>query len=303
MAATVHFAPALANGGLILGRTQVVTQATGLVEVSAEYIARQADLPRVVDRFFLDAPPPIFPTASISPRNLQQGALFMVNYAVSQEYGIATITARYAGVTSKPIVPYRTFDYVNFTSSNLIFVSLTGAFGGSNFVKAFGAEENNDYLRNFAATVSLKGRAEQTRFTFAALADAPQPNLPPPAKDITDAVSEIESGAVRARGGFTGFFGGEFTFEAVDPLPLAPGATVDPVTGLISPPKVSPLQVITFAAEQNGLNHLSEVTAEQWADRGIRPQGYYSIAKRNQAITPSVFIREITYIPRVALGA
>jgi len=302
MPATVHFAPALANGGLILGRTQVVTQATGLVEVSAQYIARQADLPRVVDRFFLDAAPPIFPEASISARTLQQGALFMVNYSVAQEYGIATITARYAGVSNKPIVPFRTFEYVSFTQRVAFNASTTGAFGaGRNFRNSFLAEPNNEYLTFPVATVDLSGRVEQTKFTFASLATSPEADLPP-RPTLAEGIAELSSGRVRPRDE-PRKFGGEWR-ETSDPTnDVQPGESYSSVTELIAPPNVAPSQVLSFLAQQNGLNDLSDLTPEAWADRGVVPSGYFSIARRTQAITPSVYIREITYVPRISSGS
>lgn len=303
MPSTVIFSSALPSNGVVLGQSQVVTQNSGLVEVTCDYIVRTADLPRIIARFYLDAPPPVFPSSVISPRNLQDGKLFMVSHTVNNQYGVATISARFAGVSSRAVAPFKTFEYVNFSVSRPIYVSLSLDFGSMSYIKNKSAGDvNNDFRQNYAATVPFSGRIEQIKYTFATLSKNAEASLPP-APSIAEAISDIEAGQISRRPGggdegFVGNFGGERTLT----LNTGPGTPPGGEYVFTDPPNFSGQQVMDKVSAANGLGMFFTLTPKEWKDRGVEPQGYFSLEKETEAVTPSVYIREIIYVPRVTSG-
>lgn len=300
MPATVHFAPELTQGNLVIGRTIVNTQVTGLVDVSIDYICRQSDLEAQVEKFFVDAEPPIFPARSISPNNLQQGKLFMVNYGVDQQYGVATINARYAGVTSKAIRPFKTFDYDDFAVAARVYVSLSGNFGGQDYIGP--GELDNDFVsgNNYAMTVGLRGRVESVKYTWASLDTGVLPGNLPSRPLEADAIADIEliPGALVYRTDLSGKFGSVFTQSTW--TEIAAGQ----LQQSYQPATATAFEVLSYAATQNGLsgsppNAFLPLTVEQWLARGVGPQIGFTIARRTESVTPSVYIREIEYKPTV----
>lgn len=300
MPATVHFAPELTQGNLVIGRTIVNTQVTGLVDVSIDYICRQSDLEAQVEKFFVDAEPPIFPARSISPNNLQQGKLFMVNYGVDQQYGVATINARYAGVTSKPIRPFKTFDYDTFAVGARVYVALSGNFGSQDYIG--GIEPNNDFSsgNNYAMTVGMRGRVESVKYTWASLDTGVLPEGLPDRPFPFEAIADIEliPGTLNYRDDLQGEFGSLFMEQVWTQISETQTASS------YAPAKVSALDVLNYAVTQNGLsggapNAFASLTVEQWLARGVGPQIFFTIARRTEAVTPSVYIREIEYKPSV----
>jgi hypothetical protein len=301
MPSVVHFAPSLVSGGLLVGKTNVNTQVTGLVDVTVDYICRTADLDTHLEKFFLDAPPPVFPSRTISTTALVEGKLFMVNYGVQDQYGVATISARYAGVTSKPIKPYATFEYSDFAVAVPVYVSLSGAFGSQEFI-GFGDSNNDFAFPPGAMTVGFRGRAESIAYTWATLDTASVvPTTLPPRPTPTDALAELElvPGAIVSTN-YLGQFGEVFNEQQLDLV--IDGQNVG---SSYTPPKVNSLQVLEFAASANGLTGTQPLqwfgglTVEQWQARGVLPNVTFQISRRTQAITPSVYIREIEYTPLV----
>lgn len=299
MSATVHFAPTLAAGSLMIGKATVNTQATGLVDVMVDYICRSADLPTHVAKFYIDAPPPVFPSKTIARSALAQGRLHMVNYGVSDQYGIATIQARYAGVTSQPIKVFKSFDYSDFTIAARVYVSLTGFFGGQFEVIAFN-EADNDFATNHALTVGMRGRTEGVKYTWASLDTGTLPETLPPKPSIDDAFAELEliPGALTYRTDFSGRFGDRFA-QAVW-TEISQGV----LTQNYEPAQATALQVLLYAAEQNGLvgpvqRAFAALSVDDWRSRGVVPQVGFNISRRTEAVTPSVYIREIEYRPFV----
>lgn len=300
MPALVHFAPDLTQGSLVIGPSSVNTQVNGLVEVSIDYICRESDLDTQVEKFYVDAPPPIFPTRGISPSNLQQGKLFMINYGVTHQYGVATINARYAGVTSKAILPFKTFSYNDFAVGAKVYVSLTGSFGGQDYLPQ--NEADNDFLfgNNYAMTVGMRGRVESIKYTWASLDTDALPTSLPARPTAADAIAEIEliAGAISYRTDLQGRFGSVFT-KAVW-TEIAAGQLAQSY----EPVKVGALEVLEYAAAQNGLVGLvprvfESLTVDQWTARGVGPRILFSVSRRTEAVTPSVYIREIEYKPSV----
>jgi hypothetical protein len=300
MPATIHFSPSLVSGGLLLGKTNVNTQVSGLVDVSIDYICRTADLDIHLDKFFLDAPPPTFPSRTISPGALAESKLFMVNYGVDDQYGVATISARYAGVTSKPIKPYATFEYSDFSAAVPVFVNTSGAFGAQDFI---GFEPNNDFqFMPGAMTIGMRGRLESISYTFATLDSAsaiPTTLPPPPAAEDAFAELELIPGAINSTD-FNGRFGEVFTEAQLQVI-----IDGQPGGSNFVPPLINSLQVLEFAAQANGLpgagpsQWFGGLSVDQWRARGVLPAALYNIARRTQAITPSVYVREIKYRPFV----
>jgi hypothetical protein len=291
MPSVVHFAPSLGAGALLIAKSMVNTQVTGLVEVSVDYICRSADLPSQVAKFFLDAPPPIFPSKTISTSSLAQGKLFMVNYGVTDQYGIATINARYAGVSSRPIKPFATFEYSSFAVAVPVYVGLSGKFGSQMFV---GFEADDDFTFPPAPmVVPMRGRAEAISYTFATLSANDAPELPQP----TDPFAELElvPEAIRYNTDKTGRFGDVLTAPQISVIGVTPA----------TPATVGSFQVLQYAAQSAGLpgaqpqEWFGGLTVAQWKERGVTPFVGYQISRQVQAITPSVYVREIKYKPLV----
>ena len=297
MPATVHFSPTLAAGSLMIGKATVNTQSTGLVDVSVDYICRSADLPTHVAKFYIDAPPPVFPSKTIARSALAQGRLHMVNYGVSDQYGIATINARYAGVTSQPVKPFKSFEYSDFSTAARVYVSLTGFFGGQLEVIAFN-EADNDFAYNDAMTVGMRGRTEGVKYTWASLDTGTLPETLPPKPSTDDAFAELEliPGALSYNTDLTGRFGDRFATQVW--TQIAQGQ----LQQNYAPASATALQVLSYAADKNGLvgtvpNAFAVLSVDDWRSRGVQPQVFFNTSRRTEAVTPSVYIREIEYRP------
>lgn len=294
MPAIVHFSPALSSGSLVVGKTTVNTQSTGLVDVSVDYLCRSTDLPNLVAKFYIDAPPPVFPSKTIARSALAQGRLHMVNYGVSDEYGIATINARYAGVTSQPVKPFKTFDYFEFGVGARVYVSLTGFYGGQGEVIAFN-EPYNDFARlYYAATVGMRGRLESIKYTYATLdTSAALPETMPPQPLPQDVIAELEliPGAF-STSDYVGQFGEVFGSNTITVV-----QNMETFTLNYEPDKVSGYTVMEYARTQNDIRQFTDLTLEQWRERGVMPDVFINVARQTQAVTPSVYIREIEYRP------
>jgi hypothetical protein len=297
MSAIVHFSSALAAGSLVVGKTTVNTQVTGLVDVSVDYLCRSADLPTHVAKFYIDAPPPVFPSKTIARSTLSQGRLHMVNYGVSDEYGIATISARYAGVTSQPIKPFKSFEYSDFATGARVYVSLTGFFGGPYEVGAFN-EADNDFAYNHALTVGMRGRTEGFKYTWASLDTGTLPETLPPKPSTDDAFDELEliPGALTYNTDLSGRFGDRFA-QAVW-TEISQGQ----LEQSYAPAPATAFDVLTYAAEKSGLvgtvpTVFAVLSVDDWRSRGVQPQVFFNTSRRTEAVTPSVYIREIEYRP------
>jgi hypothetical protein len=293
MPATVIFAPSLVSGALLLGSTSVTTQVTGLVEVSIEYICRRADIDAQLEKFFLDAPPPIFPSQTISASTLKNGKLFMLNYGVEDQYGVVTISARYVGVTSKQIKPYLNFAYKDFNVAVNVHVSTSGYFGGRLKVRElFPNETNNDFDSEPAFGVGFRGRSEEISYNFATLDTVfDESTLTRPTNE--NAFAEIAlTGRIRD-GTFVGEFGSVFNSSTYDLLVVGSASP-----NFVEPALVSAGAVRDYAAEQNGLDRdFSTLTIADWADRGVMPNSNFLLSRRTTAITPSVYLREFKFTP------
>jgi hypothetical protein len=300
MAAVLHFNPTLQAGGLVLARTTVNTQLTGLIDVSIDYVCRAQDIPSQVLKFFIDAPPPIFPSKTIPRAALAGGQLFMANYSVTQEYGVGTISARYAGVTSKPVRPFKTFEYSSFAAAARVYVALSGAFGSRDFIGA--AEPFNDFgsIGPGALTVGMKGRVEAVKYTWATLdTGSALPATVPPQPAREDAFAELDLipnavSVIEREGRFGELFQSSIVQTVIDGVPTE-GPSYEP-------PLVSAVEVADFAAQRFGLTgwqDFRQLTPDDWRSRGVVPEVFYSIGRRTEAITPSVYVREIVYQPFV----
>jgi hypothetical protein len=297
MPAIVHFAPSLTAGGLLISKSQVNTQITGLVEVSVDYLCRSSDLPTVIAKFFLDAPPPIFPSRVISQASLAQGKLFMVNYGVTDQYGVATINARYAGVTSKQIKPFATFEYSSFGVAVSVYANTAGNFGSQSYLAPL--ESSNEFqFPPGIMTVGMRGRAESVKYTFATLdaeSGIPTALPPPPNNESAFAKLELIPGAISSTD-VNGRFGDVLT----DPSPFQ---VFDPINNPPAPPEtVNSNDVINYVAQVNNFptgTDFRNLTIDQWRARGVVPSVFWETERRVEAVTPSVYVREIIYRPSI----
>jgi hypothetical protein len=300
MPAVTRYNSQLTAGQMVIGESAATTQANGLVEVAVDYICRTSDLAKQLEKFYLDAPPPVFPQNAITPRSVRDGKLYMLNHGVRNVYGASIISARFVGVSSKQQQPYRTFEYLSFATNRPVYVSLSLAFGSIDYIQINFPDGtgDNDFKQNYAALVPFSGRIEQTTFTFAVLANEPTAAALPPEPNFFEAVSELEAGPITIRGGYQGKFGQGNTFQIVTGPGLPPGG----IPQYTPAPLFSAADVMGQVSDANGLPRNFQLAPEEWAARGVRPQGYFSVNRKTEAVTPSVYIREITFVPRVTSG-
>jgi hypothetical protein len=95
MPAIVHTNSALLSGMAVTSES-LSEEASGLVRVRMDYVHRSSKAAQLNKLFYSDAPPPIFPSM-ISPSDLLERRLYMVQRAVSQENGLTYVQADYAG--------------------------------------------------------------------------------------------------------------------------------------------------------------------------------------------------------------
>jgi hypothetical protein len=290
MPALTHFAPALSAGGLLIGNSSVNNQLNGLIEVSVDYLCRTTDLTAQLGKFFLDAAPPVFPTKTINPATLANGKLHMSSYSVNESRGIATINARYAGVRSGVPKPFLTFSYQAFSVKCSVFAALDGRFGGQQFIG--GPEFDNDFSRNPGiATVTFGGEAQSISYNFATLntdlsnssSAAPQP----PDESAIVKISVLNAQNLNGNGRF-----GDVLTE---PEPREKFNSAQPAA-----PLANARDVAAYVLSANNYPfgfQLSDIPAEQWKERGVYPSIFWIVERKAQAITPSVYVREIVYRP------
>jgi len=82
--------------GLVLTAQDAQEQVNGLVNVQVTYVGPASRHDQISRSFYLDAPPPIFPSV-VSPSELVTGRLYMVSRSVSRENGLTTVQATYVG--------------------------------------------------------------------------------------------------------------------------------------------------------------------------------------------------------------
>jgi len=96
MPATVHISPRMQERGIALRKYSSVEQITGLIEVAVSYVATAAGLDKIRSMFYIDAPPPVLPTA-IRPVDLLTNRLYMRAHNIDISNGLAEISASYVG--------------------------------------------------------------------------------------------------------------------------------------------------------------------------------------------------------------
>lgn len=96
MPSIVHSSPRLQSRRLAIVSEDVAEQPTGLVNVSIEYVCTAANRDRVARDFYVDAPPPIFPS-SVNRNDLQTRQLYMISRTLTEKNGLVSIKASYAG--------------------------------------------------------------------------------------------------------------------------------------------------------------------------------------------------------------
>jgi hypothetical protein len=93
---------AFASSGLALNSQTFTEDISGLVRVAMTFTTTTAKRDAVSQLFYVDAPPPIFPT-SIDRYLLQTEQLYMVDRTVTQSNGLVEISAQYAGALKSSI--------------------------------------------------------------------------------------------------------------------------------------------------------------------------------------------------------
>jgi hypothetical protein len=93
---------AFSTTGLALNSQTFTEDISGLVRVAMTFTTTTAKRDAVSQLFYVDAPPPIFPT-SIDRYLLQTEQLYMVDRTVTQSNGLVEISAQYAGALSNAL--------------------------------------------------------------------------------------------------------------------------------------------------------------------------------------------------------
>lgn len=305
MPALVHFNNALSNGVLVTS-TQVARQANGLIDVQIDYVGRAAKLSQLMRLFYLDAPPPVFPASDLSRADLVNGKLFMVSSSTAQANGIATISARYAGVAFGIEKAFVAYDYRDFSANVPVYVTLDGNFGGyaNRYLAAYRDGQDgipNDFFSMIPAFyVIMSGRVATVRYTYAELAE-------------TGATSQIA--VTKPKGLVSGVTAKRIENNQNGDAQGRFGATVNATTGVLDAVQTTSGNVSQFAEQSyNGFSEgfppanfsasafkqLSTISTQEWQVRGVSPVVEYSRSEKADAVTPSVLVREITYTAQVA---
>jgi len=97
---------AFAASGLALNSQEVTEEPSGLINVRMVFTTTAEKNETVSRLFYLDAPPPIFPS-SVNKDELQLRQLYMINRSFALANGMVQITADYAGALNRALsVPY-----------------------------------------------------------------------------------------------------------------------------------------------------------------------------------------------------
>jgi hypothetical protein len=102
MSSIVIKSSAFASSGLALNSQTFTEDISGLVRVSMRFTTTTAKRDSVSQLFYVDAPPPIWPS-SIDSYLLQTEQLYMVDRNVTQSNGLVEISAQYAGALKSSI--------------------------------------------------------------------------------------------------------------------------------------------------------------------------------------------------------
>mgnify|MGYP003649607768 CR=1 FL=1 len=102
MSSIVIKSSAFASSGLALNSQTFTEDISGLVRVSMRFTTTKAKRDSVSQLFYVDAPPPIWPS-SIDSYLLQTEQLYMVDRNVTQSNGLVEISAQYAGALKSSV--------------------------------------------------------------------------------------------------------------------------------------------------------------------------------------------------------
>jgi len=120
MSSIVHQSSALALRGLALVDQSLARQPSGLVNVAVKYVVPAVRLAQVLPQFEIDSPPPIHPDL-IDRDELQTRRLYLENFSVNKQAGLAYIDAQYAGALARGLAtPYQTTQFERGTTNMLI---------------------------------------------------------------------------------------------------------------------------------------------------------------------------------------
>jgi len=96
MPALIHNSSALTSAGVALLSQSLEEAPSGLVRVNVEYALTQAKSASLASLFFLDAPPPVFPSVTRA-QDLQGGGLLLESHSTSKSFGQWIVRANYVG--------------------------------------------------------------------------------------------------------------------------------------------------------------------------------------------------------------
>lgn len=97
MPATLHISPRLSAARFVIVDQSEAQDANGLVKVAVTYSVAPASVDVLKKTFYLDAPPPVFP--SCTDRSTLQGSqgLYLLDFSTSKQFGLWIVQASYVG--------------------------------------------------------------------------------------------------------------------------------------------------------------------------------------------------------------
>jgi len=154
MSSIVIKSSAFASSGLALNSQTFTEDISGLVRVSMRFTTTTAKRDSVSQLFYVDAPPPIWPS-SIDSYLLQTEQLYMVDRNVTQSNGLVEISAQYAGALKSSVAsPKVSIERIGGAFSFKVFVSrqardVTWYAGGPNgfYLGTANSEDVFDYYQ------------------------------------------------------------------------------------------------------------------------------------------------------------
>lgn len=97
MPATLHISPRLVSGRFVITEQSESQAANGLVTVNVTYTVNPSAATNLSQIFYLDAPPPVFPSATQKSTLQGTQGLYLLDHSVEKQNGLWTIQATYVG--------------------------------------------------------------------------------------------------------------------------------------------------------------------------------------------------------------
>jgi hypothetical protein len=97
MPATLHIGSRMTSGRFVILEQNETQAPNGLVTVGVTYSVNPSAVSNLSQIFYLDAPPPVFPTSTQKSTLQSAQGLYLLDHLVSKQNGLTTIQATYVG--------------------------------------------------------------------------------------------------------------------------------------------------------------------------------------------------------------